>query len=174
MILNNYIKFIFKKKLLIKYNFLNFFTNLDLKNIYFLFPYYIYKLKLNFNIINFYKILLNIFNQRIHLFKIYLKNIFKIKFILLNFILNIIRYNNRIILDYYLYFILFNFNYYIKKKKYIILFNNKLLFITYNLHNFYKKFYKYECLIIYKIFFNLFNNCKNKYNSYFFNNILFF
>jgi hypothetical protein len=174
MILNNYIKFILKKNLLIKYNFLNFFINLDIKNIFLLFPYYIYKLKLNFNIINFYKILLNIFNQRITLYKIYLKNIFKIKFILLNFILNIIKYNNKLILDYFLYFFFFNYNYYIKKKKYIILFNNKLLLIHYNIHNFYKKFYKYECLIIYKIFYNLYNNCKVDYNSYFYKNILFF
>lgn len=174
MILNNYIKYILKHNFLIKYNFLNFFINLDIKNIFIMLPYYIYKFKLNLNIINFYKILLNIFNQRIYLYNIFLKNIFKIKFILLNFILNLSKYNIKINMDYFLYYILYNYNYYIKKKKYILIYNNKLLLIHYNIHNFYKKFYKYECLIIYKIFFNIFNNCKLKYNSYFYKSLLFF
>lgn len=174
MILKNYLLFILKKQLLIKFNFLNIYNNIIINNIYLILPYYLYKLKLNINIIYFFKILLNIFSQRIFLNEIIFKNVFKVKFILLKFILNIKKYNFYYFLDYLFLFLYYNYNYFTKKVKNIIIFNNKLLIIHYNLHNFYKKFSKYDCIIIYKIIITLNFYCKNIYNSYYFNNLIFF
>lgn len=174
MILKNYINFIFKKQNLIKFNYLNIYYNLCVKNILIICPYYIYKFKLNINIINFYKILLNIFFQRFYLYEFKFKNIFKIKFILLKYLLNIKKYYLRNYLDYFLLFLNYNFNYFIKKKRNIIIFHNKMMLTYNNLHNFYKKFYKYDNIIILKIFIILHNLNKNIYNSFFLKNLLIF
>src|SRR5690349_4033754 len=100
MVLKNYLLFILKKQNLIKFNFLNINTNIKIDNIYLILPYYLYKLKLNINIVNYFKIILNIFLQRVYLKNIKFKNIFKTKFILLKFILNIKKYNIYYFLDY--------------------------------------------------------------------------
>jgi hypothetical protein len=127
MIFKNYLLFILRKDLLIKFNFGNIFSNLYIKQLFIISPYYIYKFKLKFSLISLYKILLLLFNQRIFLFKIKFKNIFKTKFVLLNFILTVEKNMFYKLLDYFFIFLKLNYDYFIKKKTFVLLYNNKLL-----------------------------------------------
>ena len=73
--------------MLIKFNFLNIFTNLFINKLFVVIPYYLFKFKLKMNFINLYKICLFLFNKRLVLNDIKFKLIFKVKFILFKFML---------------------------------------------------------------------------------------
>ena len=173
-IIRNYLKKLKKKDNLYKFNFLNIYNNLNIKNIEILYPLNINKKIENFKIVKIKKINYIFFNQNIFFKKFNLLNKKKTTYFYLLFKMNINKKLKWKFLDFFILNFFYNYNYFIKKNLQFKIKNNKLTYNVLNWHNFYKKLLKYNFKLKYSINFILTNNninIKKKYYYFFFKNL---